>query len=332
MTTGHTDQMPRPSRVSVVIPCRNQAHFLAAALASVHAQHWPDLDLIVVDDGSTDGTCAIARQSGALVLRQPHAGVSAARNRGLAAATGTYLVFLDADDELESGAIASGVASLTEHPDAAMVARRCQLIDGVGRPLPTHFDPPRETDLYGEWLERNLVWTPGAALFRREHLLRVRGFPADVGPAADYAVYLQFARLGQVIVDASVAVRYRQHGSNMSRDPERMLRATLAVLARESRGAPEVRREAFDRGRRSWCTFYGEQIIQQLRMDVRAGTAGRAQLRAVWLLWRECRHLMFTHLARKLRRVAAGHPRADVEAGRFVPAEAPRGPSPVPRA
>ena len=326
--------MPHRALVSVVIPCRNHAHYLRAALASVAAQTFAPIETIVVDDGSTDDTAAVAARGGATVLRQAGHGVNAARNAGLRHAHGDLVILLDADDELEADAVEAGAGALGQHPTAWMVARHCQLIDEQGRPLPTRVAFPDTTDLYGEWLIRNLVWTPGAAMFRRGPLLMQGGFPLEGGPAADYAVYLRMARAGRVILDPRCAVRYRQHDTNMSRDPVHMLRAVLGVLAREQREAPPAYARKFAPARRAWCTFYGEQIIQQLRIDARAGRIGVEQLTAVLLLLRECRGLVVRHIGRKAARVAAGHPPAPIEPGRFPasaevaervePAEAPR--------
>ncbi len=208
---------------SVVIPCLNQARYLRAALESVHTQSLSAIETIVVDDGSIDDTAAVADAAGAIVVRQSNQGLSAARNQGLRLANAPYVVFLDADDELERDAVESGVAALERRPDAWMVGRYCVLIDSQGRPLPTNSMAPKTADLYGEWLVRNLVWTPGAAVFRRQPLLDIGGFPPALGPASDYAVYLELARAGRVIFDLRQAVRYRQHDSNMSRDAIVML-------------------------------------------------------------------------------------------------------------
>jgi glycosyltransferase involved in cell wall biosynthesis len=304
--------------VSVVIPCLNQAHFLRAALRSVASQTWHSIETIVVDDGSTDETATTGHEAGAIVLRQPNSGVSAARNRGLRAARGRFVVFLDADDELAPDAIATGVKVLEQHPNAWMVARCCQLIDESGREMPTNCIWPATGDLYEEWLQRNLVWTPGAAVLRREEFEALGGFPPDVGPAADYAVYLELARGNRIVFDGRNAVRYRQHGSNMSRDAVRMLRATMTVLRRERSHVPPQHMAAYRRGVRAWRVFYGDQIIQQLRLDARAHRFGRPQLDAVALLLKECRGLALFHLGRKLRRVAGGHPPTAVEPGRFT--------------
>jgi glycosyltransferase involved in cell wall biosynthesis len=92
-----------PDLVSILIPCHNSAPWLAATLESALAQTWPAKEIIVVDDGSTDGSLGIARQfetRGVRVIAQPNAGASAARNAAWRASRGTWLQFLDADDLL----------------------------------------------------------------------------------------------------------------------------------------------------------------------------------------------------------------------------------------
>jgi glycosyltransferase involved in cell wall biosynthesis len=305
--------------VTIVVPCLNQAHYLRAALNSVNAQTYPRVEAIVVDDGSSDATAEVAVAAGALVFRQANLGVSAARNHGLRAADGDYVLFLDADDELLPNAVSTGVSVLERHADATMVARQCSLIDSSGSPLPTSYQPPASDDLYGEWLVRNLSWTPGAVLFRRRALLDIGGFPEDLGPAADYSVYLTLARSSRVLFDNRAVVRYRQHDSNMSRDAARMLRATLAVLRRERRHLPPGYRRRYRAGLRAWRTYYGEQIIQQMRHASRTGGVTGDQLRNAALLLSACPGVVLTNVGRKLHRVLLGHPPAPVEPGRFTP-------------
>src|SRR4051812_11414846 len=108
--------------VTVVIPCFNQAQYLAGALASVHRQTWPRVESIVIDDGSTDDTSRVASSFGAtFVKRQPNQGLSRARNAGLELARGEFIVFLDADDELLPEAVRDGVDAFMRHPDAGCV-------------------------------------------------------------------------------------------------------------------------------------------------------------------------------------------------------------------
>ena len=296
-----------PSAVTVVIPCFNQARFLPAAVASVRAQDYGGVECVVVNDGSTDDTAAVAAKLGVHVLYQSNTGVSEARNAGLAAVRSGLVVFLDADDELLSGAIARGVEALGSDPGAVAVVGRCQVMDAEGRTQPAVHSRVDPSNLYTEWVSRNFVWAPGAAMFRKQALAEIGGFPSGLGPAADYAVYLRLARTGRVRFIAEDLVRYRQHETSMSRDPALMLRATLAVLRRERHEAPASLRGSLTRGRRSWCEWYGEQIVGRLRADWRAGRRGRLQVRAAMTLVRHCPRVALRHIARKtFLLVAAG--------------------------
>jgi hypothetical protein len=161
------------------------------------------------------------------------------------------------------------------------------------------------SNLYGEWLSRNFVWTPGAAMFRRQALEEIGGFPSHVGPAADYAVYLKLARTDRVRFIAVDLVRYRQHETSMSRDSALMLRSTLAVLRRERREAPASVRKCSRRDRKSWCDWYGEQIIDRLRADWHARRIGWPQVQGIATLACHCPRLALRHVGRKVGRVAA---------------------------
>ena len=300
--------------VSVVIPCFNQARFLRLALASVHAQDWPSIESIVVDDGSTDDTFGVARSHGArIVVRQENRGLSAARNAGLAAALGEYVLFLDADDELLPDAVSSGVDVLTRYPAVAGVGRRCLPVDVDGHPLPVTYTALRSSDLYAELLSNNVVWTPGAALFRRESIQAMGGFPLEHPPSADYAVLLTLARRGQLMIDPRDVVRYRKHDGNMSRDPMLMLQATLGTLHRERRFIPTEYKPLLAAGRRRWRQFYGEQLTMVLRREWRTSRRAGPLLRGTWFLCRHCPRQAARHFVRKLLRIVRHLPSTDLE-------------------
>src|SRR5690349_18059587 len=109
--------------ISVVIPAYNAAAFLAPTLASVFAQDHRPIEVILVDDGSTDDTLAIARNWSPVlrVCHQDNAGPASARNRGIAMAQGDYLAFIDADDTWLPGRLRHHLAILTDRPDLDMV-------------------------------------------------------------------------------------------------------------------------------------------------------------------------------------------------------------------
>jgi glycosyltransferase involved in cell wall biosynthesis len=287
--------------VTVIIPCFNQARFLAAAIRSACNQREHSVECIVVDDGSTDGTSEVAGELGVRVIRQPNRGLSEARNAGLAAARGEFVVFLDADDELLPGALARSVETLASNVSAAAVVGRCQAMDSAGVPFPVAYEDIDASNLYEQWLSRNFVWTPGAVMFRRAALEEIHGFPKGLGPAADYAVYLRLARMGRVVLSRDEVARYRRHDSNMSRDLVLMLRTTLAVLRRERREAPAWARAGIRRGRKMWCRWYGEGIVAGLRRDWHARQLGGSQLRAALALALYCPSVLLRHVARKAR-------------------------------
>jgi glycosyltransferase involved in cell wall biosynthesis len=298
-----------PPTVSVVIPCFNQAGYLPAAIDSVRRQSHPPAEIIVVNDGSTDHTSALAATLGARVLTQPNRGLPEARNTGLAAAAGEYVVLVDADDELLPRALELGLAALQSRPEAVAAVGRCRLIDADGRELPATYHPIDHANLYREWLSRNFGWTPGAAIFRRDAVLRAGGFPPGLGGSADYAVYLRLARTSTVVCHAGEVVKYRQHAASMSRDPILMLRHTLEVLRRERAEAPPHMRRDIARGVRVWRRWYGEHMVERLRTDWRARRFGWTQFRNLaWLVW-HCPALALRQPFRRLRRVLGGQAR-----------------------
>jgi glycosyltransferase involved in cell wall biosynthesis len=314
--------MGRPL-VSVAIPCFNQARFLNDAIASVRRQRYTPVEVVVIDDGSTDESAQIAAAAGVRLARQGNAGLSAARNAGLEMARGEFIVFLDADDELLPDAVGSGVELLQRRPSVSCVARLCQIMDVERRPLPLTHTTIGTPELYRVWLRRNFVWTPGAALFRTDAISAIGGFPVDLAPAADYAVYLALARNAAVVFDAREVVRYRQHDGNMSRDPVLMLNATLGVLRRERRHVAPEYCEDYRAGVKVWREYYGEQIIERLRRERRARVTSTWQKTALLALATQCPRVLVRHSLRKLSRVLRGARSAPIEAGRFGPAVAP---------
>src|SRR5262249_36210792 len=160
------DQLPIPQLVSVVIPCYNQAKFLGQAIESVLAQTHSSVEIVVVDDGSTDDTVAVAaRHRSVRCVRQRTHGPSAAPNEGLKHVSGHYVVFLDSDDRLLPHALDTGLRSFAAHPHVALVAGRCICIDADGVQHRTPHRPVVERDHYLGLLLTNYIWTPGTVMF-----------------------------------------------------------------------------------------------------------------------------------------------------------------------
>ena len=280
--------------ISVVIPCYNQAHFLGEAIASVWQSATRDVEVVVVDDGSTDSTARVgASFAGTRLISGPNRGLAHARNRGLAESSGRFLVFLDADDMLTRGALDIGLAELSAHPAAALVSGRCRIIAEDGGSLHTPQQARVERDHYKELLRHNYIWMPAMAMIRRDAIDRVGGFDDTANAAADYSLYLRIARTHTVHDHAQVVALYRRHSSNMSRNSARMLQETLAVLRRERpfvEGDQELLR-AYYEGWNRWRELYGAYIVDEIRGDLR-GHRWRAVRNAAALGWLHPRALL----------------------------------------
>ena len=268
--------------VSVVIPCFNQGRFLREALESVRAQTVRPCEVVVVDDGSTDDTAEVAEAfPGVVYVRQANRGLAEARNRGITATTGEYLVFLDADDRLRSDALSVGLEALSTRPACAFTFGRCTRIDERGEPLHTVAPPLIEGDAYAALLRNNPIWTPAVAMFRRSACAPWLRFEWTLSAAADYDLYLRIARRAPIHGHDRVVADYRLHGTSMSADPALMLASTVRALRaqrRYVRAHPE-RRRACEEGLRSYRHHYGQLVVSRIRSEWRRPRRWPALLR-----------------------------------------------------
>jgi len=280
--------------VSVVIPCFNQGQFLCDAIASARANTLQP-EIIVVDDGSTEEISAITRTAGVTCIRQQNQGVVAARNRGLNAAHGEFIVFLDADDRLLPAALDTGAAALTGDPDCALVWGRCVMMDEAGSLLDTPVSPRVGGDAHAAFLRNNYIWTPAAAMLRTSIVREAGGFAHGFDAAADYDLYLRVTRHHRACDLGQAVAGYRRHGGNMSGSAARMLRDTQAVMRRHK---PHDARLIADwrAGCAMWRDFYGTQLVEEMRRDYRQGAMSDVVTKALTLarlapgvLWREAR-------------------------------------------
>jgi glycosyltransferase involved in cell wall biosynthesis len=293
-------------KVSIVIPCFNQAAFVDEAVRSACRQSWASTEVIVVDDGSTDGSGEIAsKHPGVTVIRQRNGGVASARNAGFATSRGDVIIFLDADDRLRVHAARHAVEALTAHPTAAMVFGRCQLIDEAGSELPTNLPEVRQA-FYLELLRRNYIWMPAMAAFRRSALELVGGFDSTINPSADYEMYLRVARQLPMAAHDAVVADYRRYGASMSSDPVLMLEHTLTVMRRQEEFVHlhPLLQPAWWAGLQHWRQFYGEQLVDRFRVSLHAGRIGDT-IREAMLLLRYYPAGVRQHLGKKARLVAA---------------------------
>jgi len=266
--------MTRLPSVSVIIPCYNQGHFLADAIESALGQSYRPLEVIVVDDGSSDESSEVARRfEGVRLMRQPNRGLSAARNAGLAASAGDYLVFVDADDRLLRDALQAGVNGLAGHPECAFVYGHYRLITADGTPMPAAERRRAGAGHYLEMLRGNCIGMHATVMYRRVVFEAIGGFDTTLNACEDYDLYLRITKRFPIHCHAGVVAEYRQHNSNMSSDAGLMLKTSLRVLGSQRRhlkGNVQAQR-AYREGIRYWQKYYGRKLIKDVRAQAQAG-------------------------------------------------------------
>jgi glycosyltransferase involved in cell wall biosynthesis len=234
-------------RVSVIIPTYNHAQFVAQAVESALGQTFADREVIVVDDGSTDQTgMLLARYEGQIrYLWQPNQGVSAARNAGIAAATGRYFLFLDADDWVPADKLAIQVPILDAQPETGLTYSAFQYMDETGRQLLREIRPGKSGLVLADLLCRTLFFPPGAAVIRRECLERVGAFDESCPSAADTDLWVRIAHAGYsfAYVDRPL-LQYRLAHGSMSGHLESQMRDEFTRMEKffaDPGLAPEIR-------------------------------------------------------------------------------------------
>ena len=227
---------------SIVIPAYNAATTLAATLASVDFQTERDFEVIIVDDGSTDGTAELAE--GLLegrrgkVLRQANAGPSAARNAAIAVAEGRWIALLDADDWYLPNYLARMRSLLESAPRVGLVfgdawiwderRRRFARRSSSGPYLPRSIPQDRE-EQWRTLLEVNYVY--GATCYPRELVLELGGYDETLRAAEDWQLWLRMvASPWRVIGVPDRLAVYRHRTGQATRDPQLMWEGTLLAL------------------------------------------------------------------------------------------------------
>lgn len=234
--------------ISLVIPTFNRGHLIAETLDSALAQDPPFLEIIVVDDGSTDDTVAALSHYADRVqlLTGPNGGVQRARNRGVAAAVGTFIAFCDSDDLLEHGYVGKMQEWLRTHPECSTIYNNFRTFDEHGvhadkfSSAPTgFFDGALRSgafwhgvpDLYQRILDFQLLF-PSGNVVRRSLYTDIGGYDSrfnGVG-AEDFEFALRLVEAGETALGIEPLVRIRRHGANDSTDNVRQVHGTIQIL------------------------------------------------------------------------------------------------------
>jgi GT2 family glycosyltransferase len=234
------------TRVSVVMPAYNAAATVGAAVSTVLGQTYPDFELVLVDDGSTDATGAIAgAHEGRLrVVRQENAGVAAARNRGIAEAAGELIAFCDADDLWFEDHLAALVEVYDATPGLRIATANSYWlfprgIDSSKVRYRGRFPEPERQRV--AILEQNFVNT--MSLFPRSLVDEIGPFDVDRRRAEDWEFWLRAIFAGyRIVLQRRPLTLYRWGASGLSAEYERMDEDIVAILAAAAR-RPDLRDE-----------------------------------------------------------------------------------------
>ncbi len=232
--------------ISVVVPCFNGVAYVGAALRSVFDQGWPTLEVIVVDDGSTDGSAAWIRREfpSVTVIEQTNQGVAAARNRGIAEAHGEWVAFLDADDVWLPGKLTAQMAVAAATPESRMTYTAWSVWPSdeaspeVGFLQNLHQRAGIEALWTGPsgWIYPQLlldceVWT-STVLMQRSLLKETGSFDTQLRIGEDYDLWLRASRVTPILRVARPLALYRQHPASITRSaPNENYRGVVVARA-----------------------------------------------------------------------------------------------------
>jgi glycosyltransferase involved in cell wall biosynthesis len=229
--------------VSVIMPAFNVEPYIGEAIESVLAQTYTDWELVIVDDGSKDGTRAVAERYRAahpdriVVVSHENRGLAAARNSALRVARGSVFALLDSDDIWEPGFLAAQMQFLEEHPEVAIVTGNATTLGGAldGQPARPTDEKRPSPDLAQILRDETSVFI--MSIFRREVVDRIGGFDERFRTNEDYDFWVRAAFAGfKFIRNPKPLAFYRRHGNSLSASDVRMLAGILRVFhkARET--------------------------------------------------------------------------------------------------
>ena len=270
--------------VSVVTPAYNVAWCIGRAIDSVLAQKYAHRELIVVNDGSTDGTGALLRSYGSAisVIDQPNRGMSAARNAGIRRARGTYVAFLDADDRWLPDKLSRQVDLLQSRAEIGFCSTAARVEDGQGRLINEWHCPHGGKEILETLFSQNAAIAGGssAVIARRELFDRAGLFDESLGGFEDPDLWMRLAAVsGYACIDETLVVILRREKS-VSRNLDSMRIAALRSMRKNRKLLPSRLRGRF------WRDCLAGVYTDYAKPAYRAGRIGlawRDTLRALML-------------------------------------------------
>ncbi|OQX24791.1 MAG: glycosyl transferase [Desulfobacteraceae bacterium IS3] len=264
------DKKREKPRVSVIIPAFNRSRMLKEAVDSVLAQDFTDFELIVTDDGSTDDTPEILQsyQENIIVIRQENKGVSAARNAGIAAASGEYLAFLDSDDLWLPGKLSEQIAFFNSHPDALICQTEEIWIRNGIRVNPKLKHRKLSGMIFEPSLHLCLV-SPSAVMIKRRLFETVGLFDESLPACEDYDLWLRIScKYPIFLTEKAMIIKRGGHEDQLSRAPgldKFRIQAIKKIM--ESGRLSEEQYRAADKVLKEKIAIYAQGCIKRGRAD-----------------------------------------------------------------
>ena len=263
-------------KVSVVMPAYNAMRFLPQTVASVLSQTRQDFELIVVDDGSSDGTDAFVWQQPDVRIRlvkQTNQGLAAARNAGIAASRGEYIALLDADDLWEPTKLEEQLARITNRPEVGLVHTAIRYINETGDEINRVLKVVGDGDVWTKVVVHNPVRCGSTPLIRRECFETVGMFDPALRFSEDWEMWIRIARRYHFATVDKPLTLYRQHGANMTKSYRTIMPNFETIIERAFQDAPAehaaLKREAYGRAYlfAAWRAFFAHdlQMAESLR-------------------------------------------------------------------
>lgn len=288
-------------RVSIIVAAYNAARYLSAAINSVLTQTYADWEIIVIDDGSTDGTSSVVRsyspKLGAQLryVYQANRGVSAARNRGIREARGEFVAILDADDVWLPARLARGVAVMDSSPRVGLVHSRIARINSDGTIFDYLVFPARyqsgmiAVDLY----TRRANILSATVLLRKRCLNDVGNFDETMHTCEDRDLWFRLAEHYEVAYIDEILAHYRVNTGGATSDPDRMLKGQLFFVRKHykrgscgwvalCRALAQIYREQGD------LFFSRHQVMKSIRYYSRSAMYNPFHPLNVYMLGRAC--------------------------------------------
>lgn len=234
LTTPENGPSTQAPLVSIVAPCFNAQKYLEDAIKSIFAQDYPNFEVIIVDDGSSDESLAILKRLQQTydfqLYSQPNQGVSAALNHGLRYAKGVYVSTPDLDDIMLPESVRIRAEYLDQHPNVGCVGALISYMDSDGNTIKQQQRDQIHTYNFDQVLRGAVVIGAPVALYRMK-AMRSADFYAPKLRVQDFQMTLRIARLGYEIHELPVCMtRYRRHANNLSRKYRILLQADLEAI------------------------------------------------------------------------------------------------------